>query len=691
MSLLEVRDLRVVIQLRHASVKALDGVSLTVGSGETLGVVGESGSGKTMTGLAVMGLLPRGGVPKTGEILLNGKNLLALSEKEMQAVRGKDVGMVFQDPMTALNPTMTVGRQVAEPLFLHLGLSKRQAAERVQEVLTLVGMPRPKEQANNYPHQLSGGLRQRVVIAIALACEPRLLIADEPTTALDVTIQAQILDLLDELRGRLNMGMILVTHDLGVVAGRADKVAVMYAGRVVEEASAEDLFASPTHPYSEALLASLPDLESDRSKRLYAISGLPPDLTDPPRNCRFAARCMYARDECRADDPKLEPFGQGRAVACFFPRTSNRQGEIRSGSSVRAVEHRESAGEGIGTGESDFILEVESVTKEFALSSGLRLWRGPSASLKAVSDVSLRVRRGQTLGVVGESGCGKTTLGRIMVGLEKPTSGVVRFAGKEVTVSGGNSLRIARRDFQLMFQDPYASIDPRMRVGSTIEEPLRLQHIGNKPERLDRVRELMREVGLSEDFLDRYPHEFSGGQRQRIGLARALSLNPKLVVADEPVSALDVSIRSQVINLMCRLQEDHGLTYVVISHDLSVVHYMADRVAVMYLGVVVEEGPTQRLYSNPVHPYTAGLLAAIPIPDPVVARRKRAISISGELPSAVNPPSGCRFRTRCPRAVELCAEEVPILRSFGEDHEAACHFPLRPPVSEQAVHIRSEG
>ncbi|WP_298212437.1 ABC transporter ATP-binding protein [Ferrimicrobium sp.] len=682
-----------VIKLQNSTVHALDGVNLSVDAGETVGLVGESGSGKTMTGMAVMGLLPRGGSIQTGQILLDGRDLAQLSERELQEVRGKDIGMVFQDPMTALNPTMTVGRQVAESLRRHLGVSKAEANRRVVELLSLVGMPRPKDQASDYPHQLSGGLRQRVVIAIALACEPKLLIADEPTTALDVTIQAQILDLLDELRERMRLGIILITHDMGVVAGRADRVSVMYAGRVVEEGPTVGLFREPRHPYTEALLASLPDLESDRSRRLFAIGGLPPDLSNPPANCRFAERCRYAQDECQTNDPLLITGDDGRAVACFFPRTSNLLDEIRN-----STDATQRVAPAIGECPPDeaqaakeSLLEVVGIVKEFRVTSRIQLRRRGAVSLKAVSGVSLAVGVGETLGVVGESGCGKTTLGRMIAGLETPTAGSVRFQGKEIVGSSGRQFRNSRRDLQLMFQDPYSSLDPRMRVGAIIEEPMRLQHVGTPSERQSRVRELMGEVGLSLALIDRYPHEFSGGQRQRIGLARALSLNPRVLVADEPVSALDVSIRSQVINLMCQLQETHGLTYVVISHDLSVVRYMADRVAVMYLGKIVEIGPTESLYSEPVHPYTDGLLKSIPLPDPELTRNRRLASVAGELPSAIDPPSGCRFRTRCDRAAAICAEEEPTLRAFGARHEAACHFPLRSPVEVPVARVHAIG
>jgi len=687
-ALLEIRDLRTHIDLRRATVRAVDGVSFSVGAGETVGLVGESGCGKTMTGMSIMRLLPSGGHIAGGSIVFDGKDLTALPERSMQAIRGNDIGMVFQDPMTSLNPTMTIGSQIAEPLRIHRHLHRPAAMERAGEVLSLVGMPRPKERLGDYPHQLSGGLRQRVMIAMALACEPKLLIADEPTTALDVTIQAQILTLLDDLKSRLGMAMVLITHDLGVIAGRADSVVVMYAGRVVEASSARAIFEHTRHPYTEALLASVPQLDQDVSRRLYSIPGLPPDLTCPPEHCRFAARCAYAAERCREEDPQLDTSDPGHCFACFYPRDTSVAEVAGTGDRIvaAALSHRgpvDLVAQGAVAARRqpslEIIVDVQGASKEFAVTAGAVL-RRKVGTLKAVSDLSLQIRRGETFGLVGESGCGKTTLGRLIVALETLTGGVIRFNGTDLARLKGRLLRAARRDLQLMFQDPYASLDPRMRVGAIIEEPLKAQHVGDQRERAERVRSLLGEVGLSPGTTERYPHEFSGGQRQRIGLARALALNPKLIVADEPVSALDVSIRSQILNLMKSLQATHELTYVVISHDLSVVRYLADRIGVMYLGRLVELGTGEDIYARPAHPYTAGLLSAIPVPNPSVERAKRGVAIQGELPSPLDPPSGCRFRTRCPRAGQLCAEEAPALVPFGGEHLAACHFPLQVPL-----------
>ncbi|MDA8052094.1 MAG: ABC transporter ATP-binding protein [Rhodospirillales bacterium] len=682
MSLLEVEDLRTCIDQPGGTVRAVDGVSFHVEAGESVGIVGESGCGKTMTGMSIMRLLPANGRIAGGRIRFDGRDLTGLSEHEMRHIRGSEIGVVFQDPMTSLNPNMMIGEQIAEPLRFHRGANKAKAMERALEVLGLVGMPRPAERLRDYPHQLSGGLRQRVMIAMALACEPKLLIADEPTTALDVTIQAQILALLADLTARLGMGLILITHDMGVVAGRADRVMVMYAARIVEMAETEALFERTHHPYTEALLASIPQLDRDTRRRLYSIPGMPPDLADLPRGCRFAPRCTYATERCREEDPALADSDPSHRYACFHPRNSPVEAAAADCAIVAEDDHsRPLPGAAVFPDQAGAILNLEEISKEYPVAAGA-LFRRRAGTLKAVSGVSLQLEHGETFGLVGESGCGKTTLGRLAVGLEAPTAGRVVFEGTDIASLQGQALRKARRHFQFMFQDPYASLDPRMRVGEIIEEPLEIQEIGGKAERKARVEALLDEVGLKADAAESYPHEFSGGQRQRIGLARALALNPRMIVADEPVSALDVSIRSQILNLMKRLQADHGLTYLVISHDLSVVRYLADRVGVMYLGRLVEVGTADDIYGRALHPYTTGLLRSIPVPRPSVERAKTDQAIKGELPSPLDPPSGCRFRTRCYLARQRCAEEEPLLRSFGGRHIAACHFPLQAPATE---------
>ena len=744
---LDIQNLSTHIKLTSSVVQAVGNVDLQVDAGETLGIVGESGCGKSMTGLSIMGLLPPGGSIVNGSVKLDGRELVGLKAEELRRIRGNEIAMIFQDPLTSLDPTKTIGYQVAEPVRLHRGASKAEALDRAVEVLSLVGLPRPKERLSDYPHQLSGGLRQRVMIAMALACEPKLLIADEPTTALDVTIQAQILALLRELKERLGMAMLLITHDMGVIAGHADRVNVMYAGRVVETAEAATLFDHMHHPYTQALLASIPQLDQDMRKALHAIPGLPPDLAHPPQGCRFAARCPRATDKCRTEEPPLAGKTFDHRFACWHPvngplaltmigvggpdaastglvapdAVSVNEAEVgdkvglvadtplpgaseaalgtqeptqepadseplvvvaaglevtadgRLEVTERKVEVAAANGDGVPP-----LLELRNLVKEFPITSGAILQR-KVASVKAVSDVSFAVPAGTTFGLVGESGCGKTTIGKLIVALEKPSSGAISLNGEDVSKLRRGDLRRKRRDLQLMFQDPQSSLDPRMRVGTIIAEPLAVQHLGSKRAQRDRVFELLSEVGLPRNAVERYPHEFSGGQRQRIGLARALTVNPRLIVADEPVSALDVSIRAQVLNLMKRLQASHGLTYIVISHDLAVVKYMADRIGVMYLGKLVELGSGQDIYERAAHPYTAGLLATIPVPNPTKERAKTGAAITGELPSPVNPPSGCRFRTRCQFAQERCAAEEPPLRSFGPGHLAACHFPLQTP------------
>jgi peptide/nickel transport system ATP-binding protein len=684
---LQIDDLSTHIKLTKSTVQAVGNVHLEIAPGETLGLVGESGCGKSMTGLSIMGLLPPGGSIVSGSIKLDGRELVGLPDHEMRQIRGNDIAMVFQDPLTSLDPTKTIGYQVAEPVRLHRDVTRAQALERAAEVLGLVGLPRPKERLGDYPHQLSGGLRQRVMIAMALACEPKLLVADEPTTALDVTIQAQILALLSELKSRLGMAMLLITHDMGVIAGHADRVNVMYAGRLVEETGTTELFAHMHHPYTQALLASIPRLDQDAGLQLANIPGIPPDLSHPPVGCRFAARCSRADDKCTSQEPPLSGMTLAHQFACWHPvdgpLSAADRGE-RAAAGVTAVPRPQEAAAGSVDGAP--LLEVRHLVKEYPVSSGLVL-RRKVGSVHAVSDVSFTVEAGHTFGLVGESGCGKTTIGKVAVALESPNSGQVLLEGRDVARLHGHELRRYRRDLQLMFQDPYSSLDPRMRVGAIIAEPLAIQGIGSRAEQQQRVYELLDEVGLPRNAVERYPHEFSGGQRQRIGLARALTLNPKIIVADEPVSALDVSIRAQVLNLMKRLQADHGLTFVVISHDLAVVKYMAHKIGVMYLGKLVEMGSGDDIYQHAAHPYTAGLIATIPIPEPEVARATVNSGIRGELPSPINPPSGCRFRTRCPFAQDRCAEEEPELRSFGPGHLAACHFPLQdyaPPGADAA-------
>ncbi|WP_455149160.1 ABC transporter ATP-binding protein [Schaalia odontolytica] len=668
--LLQIKDLHTDIEIRSGVVRALSGVDLHVNPGETLGIVGESGSGKTMTALSLMGLLPQGGKVSSGSIILDGQDLTQLPLKEKRKLRGTKVGMIFQDPLTSLNPTMKIGLQVCEPLRVHEKLSKKEALARAVEILKRVGMPRPEVVINNYPHQLSGGMRQRVMIAMALVCKPRILIADEPTTALDVTTQMQILDLIDELRDEYKMGVILITHDLGVVAGHTDRVAVMYAGRIVETAPTKTLFTEPKHRYTSSLMAALPERALAAGTKLFSIPGAPPSLTNLPVGCRFAARCLWATDECRAAYPDLSG-DENHTFSCFHPVLEGDespavlQAKLDSGKVADAAD-------GTPQISHEVLLDVKEASREYE-SAGSGFFKRDKGVVSAVDRVSITVKKGETYGLVGESGCGKSTVGRLIAGLEPPSGGAIELDGRDLaTLRGRDAVRI-HRDVQMMFQDSYAAMDPRMRIDQILAEPMSIQKTGNARQIAARIMEILEQVGLTEEILDRYPHEFSGGQLQRIGFARSLTLAPDLIVADEPVSALDVSVQAQVLNLMKDLQLELGLSYLFISHDLAVVQYMADRIGVMYLGRIVEEGPAHEVVSNPKHPYTKALIDSIPVPDPEFVHDESAIKLTGEPPSAVNPPKGCRFRPRCPFAGEECKVQ-PILTD--ETHRVACHHPL---------------
>ena len=643
----------------------VEDVGFRVRVGEVVGLVGESGSGKTVTSLGVMGLLPQRSARRArGSVWLGGRELTALDDAAMRRVRGNEVSMIFQEPMTSLNPAFTVGNQIAEAVRLHRGASRRAAHERAVEMLNLVGIPDARRRVDDYPHAFSGGMRQRAMIAMALACEPKLLIADEPTTALDVTIQAQVLDLIRSLQEALGMAVLFVTHDLGVVADICDRVVVMYAGQVVEEAPVAALFDRPRHPYSDALLASMPQLGATEI-HLHVIPGQVPTPDRMPEGCRFHPRCEHARDSCAAAPVEITPAPSGGSVRCTraeeLELVGSRWADVDEAYGVRPT-----------TATSTPLLELRGLTKSFPVKSGVL--KRVVGQVRAVDGVDLTVHQGETVGLVGESGSGKSTVARVALRLIEPTGGSVWFDGKDITAIDQRELRQQRRGMQIVFQDPYSSLDPRATVGDTIGEPLAVHEGLRKSQRDDRAAELLRQVGLPAQYIRRYPHQFSGGQRQRIAIARALALRPRLLICDEPVSSLDVSTQSQVINLLIDLQQELGLAYLFIAHDLSVVRHMSDRIAVMYLGQIVELGPAESVYRAPRHPYTEALLSAIPIPDPVRQRQRRRIVLSGDVPSPLHPPSGCHFRTRCPYAMPICAERAPEPFLAGDGTSVACHL-----------------
>ncbi|HEX9064506.1 MAG TPA: ABC transporter ATP-binding protein [Streptosporangiaceae bacterium] len=663
-ALLVVDGLRVGIPTETGTVQAVRGVSLDVAPGETIGIVGESGSGKTMLALSLLGLLPRT-AQVSGSIRLDGQELAGAGEAQWQRVRGDRVAMVFQDPMTALNPMYTVGWQVAECVRLHRKADRAAAWQRAVELLGVVGLPEPAVLARRYPHELSGGMRQRVVIAIAIANEPELLIADEPTTALDVTVQAQILDLLASIRAETGAAMILISHDLGVVAGVADRVLVMYAGQAVEIGDVRDVFASPAMPYTAGLLASLPSLDQ-RHDRLAAIGGSPPSGIGYGPGCAFAPRCPRAAGPC-GQAPELTSVGPGgHLAACHFAEPGMRWPETAA---ARPPADGRAAGRAAGGSGDDVVLQVRNLVKNFRVrGAGFR----SVSTIQAVSGVDLDLRAGRCLALVGESGCGKSTLARLLLRLEEPTSGSIALRGRELTGLSEDEMRGLRRQIQMVFQDPYSSLNPRLSVGEIVAEPLIVHKIAG---RADRVASLLDSVGLDPASRVRFPGEFSGGQRQRIGIARALALGPQTIVLDEPVSALDVSIQASVLNLLRDLQREQNMAYLFIAHDLAVVRQVADDVAVMYLGKIVEQGPAAQIYGRPAHPYTRALLSAVPVPDPERERSRQRILLSGEVPSPASPPSGCRFRTRCWKATERCATDPPPLDRIDDLHKVACHYP----------------
>jgi peptide/nickel transport system ATP-binding protein len=667
---LEVRDLKTQFFTDDGVVKAVDGVSFTVAPGEALGIVGESGSGKSVTALSLMRLLEEPSRIVGGEIRFQGKNVLEATPEEMRNLRGDRMAMVFQDPMTSLNPVIKIAKQLIETMVVHGRYTPDAAAKRAVSLLGRMGVSAPERAVDSYPHQFSGGMRQRVMLALGMSNEPALLIADEPTTALDVTIQAQILDLLRELNRDFGTAIVLISHDLGVIARVCTRTIVMYGGEVVEEGPTEDLLRDPLHPYSWALINAVPRIDETTAgdRRLTTIEGQPPDPLNMPKGCRFAPRCPFRIAKCE-EHPELAEVLPGRKSRCWVTQGGQKL-ELNRRTTEATAEpstHRTPA----TTGEP--LLKVRRLVKHFPLpKTG---FFQPPRVVHAVDDVDLDVFRGETVGLVGESGCGKSTLARLVTRIHTPDAGTIAFDGTDIAQATQAEIRPLRRRMQMVFQDPYASLNPRMSVGDILGEPPQFHGLTKtRAETNDCIQDLLATVGLNPKSADRYPHEFSGGQRQRISIARALAVKPDFIVADEPISALDVNIQAQIINLMLDLQERLGLTYLFIAHDLAVVRHISDRVVVLYLGKVMEIAPSGAIFDRPLHPYTRYLISAVPIPDAAVERGRSHLALAGELPSAVDPPSGCRFRTRCPLAKPICAAEPPPLLEHAPGQFAACHF-----------------
>ncbi|WP_138756384.1 ABC transporter ATP-binding protein [Paenibacillus sinopodophylli] len=670
--LLEVKELSVDFYKHGNAINVIDKVNLRINSGEIVCMIGESGSGKTITSLSIMRLIDfNSGKITHGDIELSGVSLVTLTKQEISVLRGKKIAMIFQEPMSALDPVFTIGDQIVEVLIRHTNLTKPAAREQAITLLQRVGIPEPEVRMKQYPYELSGGMRQRAMIAIALACEPELLIADEPTTALDVTIQAQILNLLKEIRDEFNMSILFITHDLGIAAEIADRIVVMYAGKVIEQAAVHELFEQPFHPYTSGLLQSVVTMDSDRTEKLFTINGSIPSLSELPTGCRFHPRCAYATDRCRSEEPELVSQS-GREAACWNiekllhePQQQVEPKRIIAADRAIAASFEHEQKQRLP------LLEVRAIKKYFSIEQGL--FKQNKKLIHAVDDVSFQIGKGETFGLVGESGCGKSTLGRVLLQLEQATSGQVLFEGKDVLRAPAGEWKSSRRDIQFVFQDPYGSINPRWKVGDIIGEPLWVHESLKGQAKRQKVVEVMELVGLNPAAYDRLPHEFSGGQRQRISIARAIALKPKFIVADEAVSALDVSVQSQIVNLMQELQGQLDLSYLFIAHGLNIVRHISDRIGVMYLGKLVEIATTDELFAHPAHHYTKALLAAIPLPDPT--RRKTFLPLQGEMPSPANPPTGCRFHTRCTAATDLCKKIEPALQRIGPGHLAACHYP----------------
>ena len=682
---ISVRDLTVSFASEAGTVHAVRSMNFDLYPGKTLGIVGESGSGKSVTSMAIMGLLDKNASVK-GSITYHGEELLNKSDFEMSEIRGKGIAMVFQDPLSALTPVFSIGDQIKEALVTHNPkMTEQQIHDRSIELMNLVGIPDPEGRLKSFPHEFSGGMRQRVMIAMAIANDPDVIIADEPTTALDVTIQAQVLEVLRKAQRETGAAVIFITHDLGVIAGVADDIVVMYAGRPVEKADVDSIFDHPAMPYTMGLLGAVPRSDRERNSRLVPIPGSPMNLVNMPKGCPFAPRCPLATDICHTTEPAMEPVPgrPGQFVACHRTQEIVDKG-LTFHDVYTVAEAAKSKFAGIPRDERKMVLDVKHMRKTFPLTAGGFL-RRKIGEVKAVDDVTLDVREGETVALVGESGSGKSTTLMEIMEFKQPQDGEIEMFGTKLEHKiPREKRRELRSAVQYVFQDPMSSLDPRLPIYDILAEPMKVQHYSKEQIR-ERIGELMRLVELNPDQVDRFPTQFSGGQRQRIAIARALSVNPKLVLLDEPVSALDVSIQAGVINLLEDLQNKLGVAYLFVAHNLSVVRHISSRVAVMYLGRIVESGDTEDVFEHPLHPYTQALISAVPVPDPKAERTRQRIVLQGEVPSPTETFEGCPFMGRCPLMPKLSAEqqarcrgERPALRPYDTSrpsgHQVACHF-----------------
>ena len=673
-ALLSVQNLKTYFRTPDGLARAVDGISFDIAPNEIFALVGESGCGKSVTALSVIQLVAQpAGFIAGGAIYYKGQDITRLPEVEKRRIQGNDIAMVFQEPMTSLNPVFTIGYQISEAIRQHQDLRGTAARNAAVEMLDLVGIPEPAARYDEYPHQMSGGMKQRVMIAMALSCRPGLLIADEPTTALDVTIQAQILELIQRLQQELQMAVLLITHDLGVVANIADRVAVMYAGKIAEMGTWEQLYKTPQHPYTVKLLESTPARDK-RGTQLHTIAGRVPKATAYNDGCRFADRCPKVMDGCETIPPTLHAVnGSEHNVACHLYNPEPPFNAVSTGAARLELETDTDKIDDAPTqtAEAQSQLQVKNLCVHYPIQKGI--FKRTVGYVYAVDDVTLDIPRGKTLALVGESGSGKTSFGKAILRLGVPVKGDLVYDGVNIATITRQHMHPYRKQMQIIFQDPYASLNPRMTIGAIIQEGMQAHGIGESvEERQNRVAELMQRVGLSPDMVTRYPHEFSGGQRQRIGIARCLAVDPEFIVCDEATSALDVSVQAQILNLLKSLQTDFNLTYLFITHNLSVVEYFADEVAVMYLGRIVERGTTEEIFDSPKHPYTRALLSAVPKMDPQTGVEK--IRLEGDVPSPINRPSGCYFHPRCPEVMPICKDTYPDETNFTQTHSCNCYL-----------------